>query len=172
MLSSRQGKGATSELGGSHRSGRDVNSVEKSQFSNLDMQGCKKPLHTHTHLKNQLVKLLRFMVFFEESLPVADFGYSQPSCAPPKKERPIPSYPLIIPLTLLHREEHKALSKAHHSTGETVIKHKFITAGQETITSYSDQELPTYSLGNHHVAQTWSFLFSQPTFTSFATLLI
>lgn len=69
-------------------------------------------------------------------------------------------------------DEHKALTKAHHSIGEMVIKHKAITAGEETITSYSDQELPTYSLGNHFVASTSSFLFFHPTFTNFAPLLI
>lgn len=55
-------------------------------------------------------------------------------------------------------DEHKALAKAHHSIGKIVIKHKAITAGEETVTSYSNQELPTYSLRNHFIAWISSLL--------------
>lgn len=72
---------------------------------------------------------------------MVDFGSSQPSCTPHKKDE---------------------LQK--------VIKHKAIPA-EETTANHSDQKLPVYSLGKCLVARTSSFLFFKPTFTHFAPLL-
>lgn len=78
----------------------------------------------------------------------------------------LPSCPTLNPL---HMEEHKALAKAYHSTGETLIKYRAITPGEESIPSYfilnSNSQLvvwETILLHAHHlfnsISQHWLIL--------------